>query len=522
MLHAAFWGIGLLSMLCLVAFAAAQGARHGRGEAFLWAGAVSLPVLCLAGWGIAFIAGQQAKGCHPLWLAYVGGWAIAFIAGTAAVLARAVRRGPGGALAGASWSRVRLLWTGVFGGLLAEQMVRVMDRAQLAALAAEVPAWRREAISLLARPEVPPEENAAPLYQDAIHLLETRKQDPHGGVEDDALLAGFDGGGKDARDRLEELDEVVRLLREASGRPAIREPIDIDAALESSSDRQFMRMSLLLVLDARVKAASGSPDEAFAAAIRLWRLAGHVLEAGTGSSDLLEAVYIARMAVSTLENVIADAGGLGPTGEIPSWPDIPFEEEIARLLRCDRLLERIRWGALGERVEKAPPPDPDLPPHLGRASLERFLDATNRRLYRAFVLPGALERPWGDLGKAIEIVAREAEAVERLARAGLAAAAHRARRGEYPARLEELVPDLLGAVPLDPFGGKPLRLAAVEGGIVIYSVGHDGSDEGGAELDAGGRERDIAFRLGGAYEVRRERDAEHEKSHPPAGEAAEE
>lgn len=42
----------------------------------------------------------------------------------------------------------------------------------------------------------------------------------------------------------------------------------------------------------------------------------------------------------------------------------------------------------------------------------------------------------------------------------LACRRYRARRGRYPDRLEELVPEFLDAVPLDPFDGKPLRYNA--------------------------------------------------------------
>jgi hypothetical protein len=37
----------------------------------------------------------------------------------------------------------------------------------------------------------------------------------------------------------------------------------------------------------------------------------------------------------------------------------------------------------------------------------------------------------------------------------------------------------LPAVPLDPFGRGPLARARVEGRWVVYSVGLDGTDEGG-------------------------------------------
>ncbi len=65
------------------------------------------------------------------------------------------------------------------------------------------------------------------------------------------------------------------------------------------------------------------------------------------------------------------------------------------------------------------------------------------------------------------------------ARVALAAERFRIANGRFPASLDELVPSLLHEVPLDPFDGKPLRLATTDEGIVIYSVDFNGVDDGG-------------------------------------------
>ena len=49
-----------------------------------------------------------------------------------------------------------------------------------------------------------------------------------------------------------------------------------------------------------------------------------------------------------------------------------------------------------------------------------------------------------------------------------------------PAKLDDLVPTYLDAVPLDDFDGRPLRYAPKK--KVVYSVGPDLSDDGGREL----------------------------------------
>ena len=55
--------------------------------------------------------------------------------------------------------------------------------------------------------------------------------------------------------------------------------------------------------------------------------------------------------------------------------------------------------------------------------------------------------------------------------------------GKLPARLDDLVPAYLPVVPADPMasGGRPLRFIADETDPRIYSVGTNGTDEGGSE-----------------------------------------
>ena len=55
-----------------------------------------------------------------------------------------------------------------------------------------------------------------------------------------------------------------------------------------------------------------------------------------------------------------------------------------------------------------------------------------------------------------------------------------AQNDVLPSSLDALVPQYLSAIPQDPFDG-PLRFKKLPGGYVIYSVGADAVDDGGAE-----------------------------------------
>src|SRR5690606_12776679 len=88
--------------------------------------------------------------------------------------------------------------------------------------------------------------------------------------------------------------------------------------------------------------------------------------------------------------------------------------------------------------------------------------------------------------------------------AALAAMRFRADRGHLPTTLEELTPTYLGEVPRDPFARAPLRYRVEADGFVVYSVGEDGTDDGGRERDDHGSElrdgTDIPFTVGGGQE----------------------
>ncbi len=61
----------------------------------------------------------------------------------------------------------------------------------------------------------------------------------------------------------------------------------------------------------------------------------------------------------------------------------------------------------------------------------------------------------------------------------LAAERYRLAHKDWPASLDNLCPQYLAAVPLDPFDGQALRYRRLEDGVMIYSVGADAVDNRG-------------------------------------------
>ena len=76
---------------------------------------------------------------------------------------------------------------------------------------------------------------------------------------------------------------------------------------------------------------------------------------------------------------------------------------------------------------------------------------------------------------------REATAV------AIALARFRAKHGDWPTTLSDLVPDLIEAVPVDRFTGDPLRYTLTDEGPLLYSVGMDRDDDGGRAAERASR-----------------------------------
>lgn len=68
-----------------------------------------------------------------------------------------------------------------------------------------------------------------------------------------------------------------------------------------------------------------------------------------------------------------------------------------------------------------------------------------------------------------------------------AVAVDRFRRDQqrWPEQLSDLVPAYLPAVPVDPYSGQSLRYRHFPDGVAVYSVGRNGTDDGGVQLEAG-------------------------------------
>ena len=76
------------------------------------------------------------------------------------------------------------------------------------------------------------------------------------------------------------------------------------------------------------------------------------------------------------------------------------------------------------------------------------------------------------------------DATNRLLMVGLALKIHKDEHGKYPTTLTELDPGVIASIPDDPFGvSGALKYRLEKDKYVLYSVGPDGKDDGGAAID---------------------------------------
>jgi hypothetical protein len=79
------------------------------------------------------------------------------------------------------------------------------------------------------------------------------------------------------------------------------------------------------------------------------------------------------------------------------------------------------------------------------------------------------------------LAAARAEALCNLTLTAIAAKRYHLEHGQWPSDLQSLG-EFLGEMPLDPYDGKPLRMMVRDEELVIYSIGLDGRDNGGTEI----------------------------------------
>ncbi|MDA1038768.1 MAG: hypothetical protein O3A37_00555 [Planctomycetota bacterium] len=531
MTHLAFFiAVVAASLLWSAAMTAAAVRVHSPWlHRLLIALALVAPTLALLPWlagsfMLAFAAKLQVNWFGPVLTAFLaatigGGWIV--WAGL-----RPTTDGP--ALPPATrWPLVGLMAAFLLAKVVAGGTLLTLDSG----ITARAAGMKAEAVDLIQAnlpPVVADITNAASLYQPAFAALEA---DPLLN-EPDSLLAKaatIDVQDTAVAPLLARHRETLALVRQAAGRDVCRFTRDwtrpsLDLVLpEIQAMRQAAR---LMQLAARQRAASGDMTGALDDVTRLHRMGQHAAAEPILISGIV-GVAIDTMALDTLAQVLPD---IGPSNQdlldadtirdlihvVPSFKRHFFGEEafgtmlLASL--CDGGSANDSLDLLASVASSGPTPG------LWRSPLRPLIGT----FFRVFLLPedfGAYRstlRAYQQLlaqPKSFPEITREAQTIEdavstdrrgivtsllapalsscirssvrsqalhRAAAVAVAATRHRIAKGSLPESLDDIGPEFLPLEPADPFAANaPLRLKQTDTGLVIYSVGPDGEDDGG-------------------------------------------
>lgn len=538
------WVEGLIASLLLVALAAACAARWSRP--WLGRGILLLAALVPGGLGAGAtvycltILGDESDAWMPVptWLTFTLSWTLAFCLGTWLVMRAALRRPvPEAPPAAAAWPRLGLALV-----LAAAVLVQRTTFANLdLALKVQLANLRTEGGTLVIAtlpPRVPDRDNAALVYEKAFPLLPAVDKVPSPQREklpgwQNLDPAKIDFEDKDLLDFLKRLGPGLALLRQAAAMP--------DCWFESNDAYpqdplgsfgggvgNFRSGASYLALDALAHAAASDTRTALEDVAAMYGLARHLND--PAAVAFLVANSIEADAGRTLEAVF-DLAPVRP--EDP--PRLTIEEGARvypRMRRSLRFDEALNYSVFGVYEPKGTMTwlrflllSPWFPPGVSDAPLTHlFVSRGDFIEYRRAMAEARrlASRPYYEVHDDLEafkqvhsgrhqgvamlglpavgplfVAAAVADARREVARTALALTAYRQKHGRFPERLDQLVPEFLRAVPVDPFDGQPLRLRRAGDNLLVYSIGPNRVDDGGTPSGAGANEGDLVFRLRG-------------------------
>jgi hypothetical protein len=459
---------GLIAMVMTLSLGGAQAALIQGGMMPVW-GLVAMPVALLVvtwAWSGDWLLGRPAPGRY-IRLALI-------LAGTFGV---------------------------VLGGYAGVRAWSIPDPGPIAAPSA----WAVTA-------SLPPDRNAADLYREAARELGSSSTDPR-----------------------ERAPKVLDLIRQAAARPDCRFSQPERLTLLNGPDLPPMRDLAGFVIDqARDRLGHSDLAGAWDDIVVLLRMARHVSEGATMFEEL-QALAIEKEALD-LAREWTTAPGQTPErlrAAIAAYRDLPRLTPAAEVVRGDAILF--------ERTIDLPTDDIKGlfleiivgPMNLAHgnipiwASLYIDLITTpwererSRRVNRQFastLIRNASLEPWqqqlgpgrpiahdlesSPLAKYLEAntgtcldVENRNEVARRVLVQVMAIRAWQLRHGgHFPARLEELVPDELPSLPVDPYSGRPFGyLSHSQADKFLYSVGPDGRDDRGVAFAPNSSALDIVF-----------------------------
>jgi len=518
------WLLSLASALLLVAVITSLASKLKRLKIRLIVPILLALAPLIAGVGATGYAYKWAAPKFPWLFGYTLSWTLVYVLGAAYILMRGMRAQED-EFAACRWPRSRLAFSFVVFLVLYWCILLILDNKVCLKLAV----IRSEAVSValaLHPPRVPEHLNAVPIYEKALEAIEEKKwPDWWGEIGEPA----FDVSKNEAGKFLEGKKEGIALLQRAASMPAYY----VEANYLTGDIPWFFpykNAASLLSLDARFQAANGSTEAGLKSVAAVRNMAAHLSTIPSVAANLMSAA-IQNLGTRTAENILSQGHPLPPgvlEKLIATTPGL--QQSFIRALRMDEaFMAYASTSHLTINPASLRFPLGDL---LYRAVLlyDELTSARNilleahaiaakpywktandwkswQKSVKAF--HGLITAIAPTYGRGMEIKILAAEAGDGLTSLALATSAYQADHDAYPESLEDLTPEHISHIPTDPFNGEPLKLAAVEGGLILYSVGPDLVDDGGTkdydfeQETRGDKSGDITFVMGAAFADRR-------------------
>ena len=518
---ALLWVLSLASALLLVAAVMAFTGTLKRFQIKIILPTLSALAPLLAGVGAMVFAYKLSGPDFLGFFGYMVSWTFIYLAGTVYILMRGsnmIKRDP------AACVRLRGKLAAWFGVVLAIYfcVLLILDNTTLIKLGV----IRSEALSValaLQPPRVSDHLNASLIYGKAFKAMKEKKLPDWMG---DITEPAFDLSKSEVRKFLEGKKETLTLLQRAASMPEYYVKVDY---LKGNIPplMPYKGAAGLLALDARYKAANREIDASLKNITAIRLMAAQIKDTPAIIAVIMSAA-VQQIGTRTVENILSEGQPI-PAGvvEKPIDDTVGLHEAFIHALRMNEALMAFTstsrlsihsidwWIPLGDRWyrplflydELTAAREIILDAHtIAAKPYHKSIEDWKRWEKSAKSVHGIIAAvPTPFYGRGIEIKILAAEAGVGLTNLAFAASAYQADHDAYPDSLEVLTPNYISHIPTDPFSGKPLKMTSVEGGLILYSVGPDLRDDGGAkeydhklkskEVNSG----DITFVMGTAF-----------------------
>ncbi len=178
--------------------------------------------------------------------------------------------------------------------------------------------------------------------------------------------------------------------------------------------------------------------------------------------------------------IVVDAFRKGPMAEIfENFSAANVPDSVKRWMALPGQKDSEEWHAcvaLDHMMQIAALPPREVPAAIASMPMKEDPSA------EALIGPGLLARKLLPVYR--KAFQNEVNGVAglRVARAAIAAERYRMDHGKWPESLEGTVPAFMETVPIDPYSGREVLYRRTSDGVVVYSVGPNGRDDGGVGL----------------------------------------